>query len=98
MNKYYNSELVLDPSDQVIGQAEFERQYWTSRKFGHVSGNEDLPPNMPATRGLVFVIMPRVDVYHSGYTFTQSSRTGFLIYVNSAPVYWMSKKQTSCES
>ena len=30
MKKYHNSELVFYPSDQVIDQAEFERQYCTS--------------------------------------------------------------------
>ena len=54
LNKYHNSELVLDPSDQVIGQDEFERQYWTSSNFGHVSVKEDLPQNMPDLRGFRF--------------------------------------------
>ena len=54
LNNYHNSEIVLYPSNQVIDQAEFERQYWTSRKFGRVSGKEDIPINIPTTRGLVF--------------------------------------------
>ena len=37
LKKYHNSELVLNPSDQVIYQANFERQNWTSREFVHVS-------------------------------------------------------------
>ena len=31
LKKYHNSELVLNPSNQVIDQAGFERQDWTSR-------------------------------------------------------------------
>ena len=61
LKKYHNSEIVINPSDQVIDQAKFERQYWTSSEFFHVSGNEDLPLNMPAKRGLGFVITSRVD-------------------------------------
>ena len=52
---------------------------------------------MPAKRGLGFVIKARVDSYHSVDTVTQRYRTGFLIYVKSVSVYWMSNKQTSCE-
>ena len=55
LNKHHNYELVINPSDQYIYQSEFERQYRTSRKFVHVSGKEDLPPNMPDTHGLGFV-------------------------------------------
>ena len=29
---------------------------------------------------------------------TRRSRTGFIIYINSAPIYFMSKKQGSCET
>ena len=53
---------------------------------------------MPGPRGLVFVITSSVDEYHSGDTFMRISRTGFLIYLNSTPVYWMYKKRTSFES
>ena len=54
--KHHNSELVLDPSDQVIDQAEFEHQYWTSSEFGHFYGKEDLPPNILASSGVGFLV------------------------------------------
>ena len=34
---------------------------------------------------------------HAGDTVTRRSRTGFIIFLNSAPIYWSSKKQTLCE-
>ena len=40
----------------------------------------------------------KVDADHAGDTVTRRSRTGFLIYLNNALVYWFSKKQTSVES
>ena len=49
-------------------------------------------------RGLDFVIISKVDAYHYGDTVTRRSRTGFIIYMNITPVYWMSKKQKICES
>ena len=30
LNKYHNSEHLLNQSDQVIDQAKFDRQYWIS--------------------------------------------------------------------
>ena len=34
---------------------------------------------------------------HAGDTVTRRSRTGFVIFLNGAPIYCNSKKQTSCE-
>ena len=38
----------------------------------------------------------RID--HAGDSVTQRSRTGFIIFLNSAPIFWFSKKQTSVET
>ena len=35
---------------------------------------------------------------HSGELTTRRSRTGFIIYPNSAPIYWFSKRQGSVET
>eukprot|EP00957_Ditylum_brightwellii_P142836 10883357-Ditylum_brightwellii.AAC.3 len=40
----------------------------------------------------------KVDADHAGDTINRQSRTGFIIYLNSAPVYWMPKKQTSIDT
>ena len=86
LNKYHDSELVIDPSDKVFDQDEFECQYWTSSDFGHASGKYDLPLNMPISCGLGFAVTVRVDADHSGDTVTRRYSTGFIIYVNSALV------------
>ena len=39
-----------------------------------------------------------VDSDHAGDTVTQRSRTGFIIFLNAAPIFWISKEQTSCET
>lgn len=39
-----------------------------------------------------------VDADHASDSVTGRSRTGFLVYLNNAPVYWMSKKQTVVET
>ena len=98
LKKYHNAEMVFDPSDPVINESDFELQDWTSSEFGHVQGREELPPNMPEPRGLGFVMRAKVDADHASDTTTRRSRTGFPVYLNCAPIYWMSKKQASVES
>ena len=53
---------------------------------------------MPESRGLGFVMHAKVDADHASDTITRRSRTGFLVYLNCAPIYWWSKKQNSVES
>ena len=98
LKKYHNAEMVYDPSDPCIVESAFELKDWTSSEFGHLQGKEELPPNMPEPRGQGFVISAKVDADHASDTVTRRSRTGFFVYLNCAPVYWLSKKQTSCES
>ena len=97
LKKYHNTEMVFDPSDPVIDEDEFERKDWTSSEFGGTM-SEELPKNMPHPRGQGFTISSMVDADHAGDTITRRSRTGFLVYLNSAPVSWLSKKQASVES
>ena len=53
---------------------------------------------MPELRGLGFIMCVKVDTDHASDTMTRRSRTGFLVYLNCAPIYWWSKKQNSVES
>jgi hypothetical protein len=39
-----------------------------------------------------------VDSDHAGEKFTRRSRTGFVIYLNMAPIVWFSKRQPTVES
>ena len=98
LKKYHNTEMVFDPSEPMIDESLFEAKDWTSTEFGHVQGKEELPSNMPQPRGLGFIVHAKVDADHASDTVTRRSRTGFLVWINSALVYWMSKKQTSVES
>ena len=98
LKKYHNTEMVFDPSDPVVDESSFEKRDWTSSEFEHLQGVEQMPTNMPEPRGTGFTIRAKVDADHAGDTVTRRSRTGFLVYLNCAPIYWMSKKQTSVES
>ena len=53
---------------------------------------------MPTPLGKSFTCRVYVDSDHAGDQVTRRSRTGFIVFLNSAPIYWSSKKQTSCET
>ena len=92
LNKYHNTEMELDPSDPLIYESKYQRRDWTSSEFGHLQAKRQMSPNMPEPRGLGFTVRAKVDADHAADTVTRRSRTGFLVYINSALVYWFSKK------
>ena len=98
LNCHHNVELVFDPTYPEIDLAAFEKRDWTTSEFGHLQGQEELPPNQPQERGTGFVFRAKVDADHASNTVTRRSRTGFVVYLNSSLIYWFSKKQTSVES
>jgi len=53
---------------------------------------------MPEALGLGVELTMFVDASHATNLVTRQSRTGVLIYVNKAPIIWISKKQNSIET
>ena len=53
---------------------------------------------MPEPKGQGFMMHAKVDSDHALDTITRRSRTGGLVYLKCAPIYWWSKKQNSVES
>ena len=98
LKKYHNTELVYDPSDHVVDENDFKRRDWASSEFGHVEGKEEFPAKMPEPRGHGLIMKAKVDADHASDTVSRRSKTGFLVYLNCALVYWESKKHTSVES
>ena len=92
----HNSEMVFDPSEPDIDETTFEKQDWQHTVYG--AGSEEKPANAREPRGFGFKIRAYVDADHAGDTITRRSRSGFIVFLNSAPIYWTSKKQTSIET
>ena len=105
LKAHQNSEMVFYPSEPAIDMADFPREDWSLSIYGDVE--EELPPqkpfeesgpgDMPEARGKGFRIVTYVDCDLGGDCVTRRSRTGFAVFLNGAPLYWMSKKQSSCE-
>jgi hypothetical protein len=56
---------------------------------------EDIPPNAPTPCGKDADLQIFVDSDHAGDKQTRRSRTGFIIFLNMAPIVWFSKKQST---
>ena len=57
-----------------------------------------LPENCPEALGIGLVMRGCVYANHAGDSVTRRSRTGFLVFINSALTCWFSKKQNSVET
>ena len=91
----HNARLILDPSYPEIRQEAFPRPDW-----GNLYGKpeEAIPHEKPQARGKPIVLRMYVDSDHAGDTLTRRSRTGYIIYLNNAPIIWHSKRQSTIET
>lgn len=93
----HNSEMVFNPTEPELNiDLLFPRENWRDTVYGDC--NEELPANIPNARGYGFKLIAYVDSDHAGDSITRRSRTGFIVYLNGAPIYWTSKKQGSIET
>ena len=92
----HNAEMVFDPTVPDIDKSQFPRQEWGHTPYSGM--REQLPPKMKKPLGFGFIITAYVDSDHAGDSVTRRSRTGFIVFLNNAPIYWLSKKQNSCET
>lgn len=97
---HHNAEMVFDPTAVELDMSLFKREDWRYSIYtqdGEVL-KETLPPDMPEPRGKGMQMRVYVDADHAGDQVTRRSRSGFVVFLNSAPIYWSSKKQGSCET
>jgi hypothetical protein len=94
LKKHHNARIAFDPTYPEIDYSKFERRDWR-RFYNNVI--EPIPPNAPKPLGKLVVIRFYVDADHAGDQITRRSRTGFIMFINSAVINWYSKKQGSVE-
>jgi hypothetical protein len=85
----HNARVVFDPTYPDIDMCAFIKTDW---KPMYGDAKEAIPPNSPVARGKAIELCLFVDSYHAGEHFTRRSRTGFVIYLNMAPIVWFSKR------
>ena len=91
----HNCRMVFDPRYPDINFEQFPKADW-KEFYGDVK--EAIPSNAPSPRGECVILRLYVDSDHAGDRLTRRSRTGFFIFLNMAPVMWLSKKQATIET
>ena len=92
------NELALDPAYHDVVDPQFVEEKIKRMKQMYPDAQEDFPPNAPAPRGNVIELNCFVDSDHAGDKVTRRSQTGIILYCNTAPVIWYSKRQNTVES
>jgi hypothetical protein len=96
LEKHKKSNMIFDPTPVDLDETAFHKTDWKDSIYGNVS--EEVPPNAPEPLGKPVNITCFVDADHAGEKVTRRSQTGFIIYLNNAPIDWFSKKQNTVES
>ena len=93
-----DNELALDPKYQYFELPGAIAERKKLMKEMYPDAKEELPLNAPEPRGNSVQINCFVDSDHAGDKITRRSQTGILLYCNSAPIVWYSKRQSTCET
>ena len=87
--------MVYDLSYPTTKEENFPKRNWNNF---HGKVSEILPPSMPEPLGNEVIIRVFVDADYAGDNANRRSRTGFVIFINEAPIAWHSKKQSRIEN
>eukprot|EP00804_Cyclotella_cryptica_P014689 CCRYP_012691-RE/>CCRYP_012691-RE protein AED:0.35 eAED:0.35 QI:0/-1/0/1/-1/1/1/0/231 len=95
LKQKYNSRLAFDPTYPSIDMSDFRECDW-KQFYGDVT--EAIPPDAPEPRGKDVDLRMFVDSDYAGDKLTRRSRTGFMIFMNTALIDALSKKQATIET
>jgi hypothetical protein len=88
-------KIAFDPDHPAIHPSRFQSYDW--HDF-YPDAKEAIPPNAPPPRGKSVSMHCFVDADLAGNTVTRRSQMGILIFVNRAPIVWVSKRTNTVES
>ena len=96
-------DLIYDPTKIQVVQTTilpYERAEFKSKlmKDLYPDAIDYLPPNAPPSLGESVQINAFVDADLAGEQTTRRSQTGIIIYMNMAPIIWVSKRQNTVEA
>ena len=89
--------IHMDPQLPSIDYSVFRTNRHTFEEQ-YRDAEEQIPGDMPKPRGNPVTITAYVDASHASNKKTRRSHTGFLIFINRAPIHWYSKRQQTVET
>ena len=97
LNRKPKLTLYFDPDLPHIDYSIFQTDHDDFKEYYRDAIDED-PPRMPIPQGRDVKITVFVDASHGANKITRRSHTGYIIFINRAPIMWYSKKQNTVET
>ena len=102
-NRYNKGYVVMDPEKWQIQWARGPDDVHPRDKVKYLKelypdACQTIPYDMPEPLGESVFVTCFVDADHAGNRVTRRSHSGIIIFVNSAPIVWYSKRQNTVES
>ena len=89
--------IYMDPILPNIDYSDFKTNPQDFSEY-YLDAQEQFPHDMPKPRGSQVSITAFVDASFAQNKKTRKSHTGFIIFVNRAPIVWFSKRQSTVET
>jgi hypothetical protein len=96
LEKRAEANMAFKDKMPRLDETAFHKSDWSESIYN--DEEEEIPSNAPNPLGNPVMMTCFVDANHAGDKVTRWSQTGFIIYLNNAPIVWFSKKQNTCES
>ena len=84
--------MAFDPALHEIDDPAVSEVRIKAMRDMYLDAQEDLAPNAPEPRGNYIQVNYFVDSDHDGDRIACRSQTGIILYCNSAPIAWYSKR------
>lgn len=98
LKKHPKLTLYFDPQEPILDPNMFNGNSADAFREIYRDAREELPPHMPEPRGRRVTTTAYVDASHASNRRTRRSHSGYIIFINRAPILWFSKAQNTVES
>jgi hypothetical protein len=97
LRKHPKLTLYLSPELPLMDLGEFRTNRDDFKEI-YRDAEEQLPHRIPSPRGRSLMMTAFVDASHGANKVTRRSHTGYVIFLNRAPIVWYSKRQPTVET
>ena len=97
LSKKPKKTLYMDPGLPQVDFGDFNHDASEFKEY-YRDAEELMPHKMPPPRGRSVITSGFVDASHAANRKTRRSHTGYILFVNRAPVKWISRRQQTVET
>ena len=98
LDKHPKLTLYMDPGLPNLNSGIFSTTNASEFKEYYREAKQEMPHRMPRPRGVAVCTSAYVDSSHGSNKVTRRSHSGHILFVNSAPVKWISRRQQTVET